>query len=213
MWLKYGLTLLVLMTLVACTSRPPVQTVLEDDFITNTEQLNKWQIRGRIAFIDAQHKKSASFHWVNNDKTLSFSLRNPLGITLATLIYDGQIAQIDADGEQYQSMEPSELIHSITGYRVPIELLSYWVKGVHADNDKFQHSFTHYKNGLIKQLFAECQIPSACKNWEINYLQYEKVELDNSQYMLPISIVILNLNDDATIKFKVNRWSSSIDKP
>jgi outer membrane lipoprotein LolB len=228
------LSIMVLSTwLIACAGKPALESQAVINLNNNLAMLSKWQFTGKIAWITQNERKSAYIHWRQNDNTMHFSLNNMLGINLAKLSFDGNMATLNADDKEYTDPSPSALVYQTTGWRVPLEPLSSWVKGAASvkgrlktnddinsrapknqkTSDKSAYSkssnmtdasIIRYENGLIKQIKPTC---TNCDSWTIDYTSYENVILNDIQYQLPKQINMFNSAYQATIKIRISDWS------
>lgn len=202
----------VLFALTACASRPSLESLAVVKLNNNLAQLQKWKLSGKIAWITASERKSAYINWQQDLENMQFDLSNLVGINLASLNYDGQIARLKADGKEYQDPSPSFLIYKTTGWSVPLEPLSSWVKGAATSQGRQSNKtaasnnqqIIRYENGLIKQIKANCE---RCDQWTIDYTEYDNVSIGEDEYQLPKQISMFNSASQATIKIRISQWS------
>ena len=201
--------------LMACVSRPTLESQSVIQLNSNLAKLQQWKLKGKIAWITATERKSAYINWQQNVNTMQFDLSNVVGINLASLSYNGEIAALKADGKEYVDQSPSALIYKTTGWNVPLEPLSSWVKGAVSSNGRQlnklnknvtinNQKITRYKNGLIKQIKPNCEM---CDQWTIDYTSYENVSIGEIEYQLPKQISMFNSASQATIKIRISQWS------
>lgn len=202
----------VLFALTACASRPSLESQAVVKLNNNLAQLQKWKLSGKIAWITASERKSAYMNWQQNVENMQFDLSNLVGINLASLHYNGKIATLKADGKEYYDPSPSFLIYKTTGWNVPLEPLSSWVKGAATSQGRLRNKTTvsdkqqiiRYENGLIKQIKHNCE---KCDKWTIDYTAYENVFIGEDEYQLPKQISMFNSASQATIKIRISKWS------
>lgn len=207
------LTMIVIVfALTACASRPSLESQAIVQLNYNLAQLQKWKLKGKIAWITASERKSAYMNWQQNRENMQFDLSNLVGINLASLNYNGEIARLNANGKEYQDPSPSFLIYKTTGWNVPLELLGSWVKGAATSQGRQSSKLTpshnqqiiRYENGLIKQIKPNCE---KCDQWTIDYTSYENVTIGGIEYQLPKQIDMFNSGSQAKIKIKISQWS------
>lgn len=210
------LTIVVIaFVLIACASRPSLESQAVIQLNNNLAQLQAWKLKGKIAWITATERKSAYINWQQNRDDMQFDLSNIVGINLASLTYNGKLARLKADGKEYQDPSPSSLIYKTTGWNVPLEPLSSWVKGAATEQGRLSEEnqktlssnnqqIIRYKNGLIKQIKPNCEI---CDQWIIDYTAYENVSIGGTEYQLPKQISMFNSAYQATIKIRISQWS------
>lgn len=194
----------------ACSSTKMLENDVNAQLNSNLAKLTSWKLRGKIAVIAPNERKSANLNWQQIDDRTNLTLSNVLGITLAELNYNGTIASLEADSKTYKDTSPSRLIHRITGWQVPVEPLVYWIKGASSAtgrNASVNNNATilRYDNGLIKQITPNC---NRCERWQINYKKYDTAYIDNQEYQLPSSITLKNLDTNISIKLRIDKWSA-----
>ena len=213
--LKLLATSVFSLVLIACVSRPSLESQAVIQLNNNLAKLQQWKLKGKIAWITTTERKSAYMNWQQNVNTMQFDLSNVVGINLASLSYNGELATLKADGKEYHDPSPSLLIYKTTGWKVPLEPLSSWVKGAISPNGRQfnelnknvsinNQKITRYKNGLIKQIKPNCEM---CDQWTIDYTSYENVSIGAIKYQLPKQISMFNSASQATIKIRISQWS------
>ena len=111
---------LFISALSACVSRPSLESEAIIQLNNNLAQLQQWKLKGKIAWITNSERKSAYMNWQQNNKDMQFDLSNLVGINLASLSYNGELATLSSDGQVYEDSSPSALIYKTTGYLVYI---------------------------------------------------------------------------------------------
>ncbi|MGP1958945.1 MAG: lipoprotein insertase outer membrane protein LolB [Arsenophonus sp. NC-CH8-MAG3] len=158
-------------------------------------KLTKFQIRGSFAYISADNKSYAKFFW--QQYTLSnyrLLLTNPLGIKELELNVTPNITQlINKEGEKYVNYHSTQMIYQLTGMKIPIKNLPYWLIGLLTNAT----SFILYENGLLKSI----KYRQNGETWYLNYLAYHQ----NSQLKLPSRIELTQGNQK--IKLKMDSWT------
>lgn len=192
-----------------CSNRPTLheseQAVLADK--SALIQLNEWRIKGKIAWITPQERTSAYINWDNEQDSAQLVLTNVLGISLANMSYDPQLATLNADGETYTDINPERLIARTTGWQIPIAQLQYWIKGIASPQQKQSVNDVKYnEDGSLNNFTSQC--PS-CDKWKITYSQYKTWQIKESEYRLPAAITLVNLNSQAQLKLRISQWSES----
>ena len=165
--------------------------------ISALQQLDKWTIDGKIAYITKKERQSASLHWQVNtvEQNQKLNLTAYFGINVLTLNSQSGLHTLLIDKEEHQSKNLDALITSLTGLTIPVEAMKYWIKGVtYADNDIISYDITTH---------LPIKLTSSYNNqiWQIEYGNYQKV----NQYLLAKKITIKQ--NDLTIKIMINRWT------
>ena len=174
---RVNLLLLFVIFINGCAIQPIQQPIIKNKQTieqrnTQLSLLNDWQLIGKIAFIQAKKRESASISWKykqsNNSQKLD--LNSYLGINVLHLESKNDIHTIEVDGKSYQSKNLDQLITSLTGLTLPTEALSYWLKGL-----------AFHQNDTITY-DEESQLPLSLtseynnERWQITYANYRQVK-------------------------------------
>jgi outer membrane lipoprotein LolB len=107
---------------------------------------------------------------------------------------------INVDGERYQSPDLNALLSSLTGFTLPTQAMSFWLKGLpYLNSDKITYN-------------EETQLPNTLasfhdgKEWTLKYGAYQQV----GQYQLATKFTIKQEN--LTIKINVHQWDVTINE-
>lgn len=162
-------------------------------------QLAHWQIQGKIALLQTNKRQSANIFWQYNEpsQTQTLNLTTYLGINVLTLNSQNNKHTLEVDGQHYQTQDISALIQELTGYQLPIQALSSWLKALpYSDDDTVT---------LNKTSFLPQQISSYYEGqlWQITYKKYKKF----SGYQLPSQLVIKQ--NGFTLKIIIHQWTLS----
>lgn len=186
-------------------------TIKDDEYATESSQLSKtqrieqlsqltnWQLKGKLAFIEADKRESATLFWRHNEKTQSqqLNLTTYLGINVLTLKSDCTQHSVEVDGELYQGDNLERLIYSLTKLTLPVGAMTHWLKGLaYLPNDEII-----YDN--ISQLPKSLISSHSNQHWQINYSNYQLFD----QYLLAKRITIKSR--DLTIKIQINQWTTN----
>jgi outer membrane lipoprotein LolB len=157
--------------------------------------LSHWELTGKIAVITPDERKSAYLNWQQANEDIDFRLSNLIGVSLLNLSYDGEIARLEADGEEYEDFSTEALIYRTTGWILPLDNLPRWIKGAASEQD----IVTLNSQSLPQKIQPICD---SCAGWEISYSQYKKVQ----GVWLPFSVEVNNPLKQTRLKFKVSQW-------
>ena len=198
------LTLTLIVTLTSCSvtntriSSPLIKQT-QSERIQALTALSAWQVKGKIAFLEAGNRNSANLAWQvdNNQKNQQLNLTSYLGINVLKLLSNNGLHTVVVEGTTYQSDDLTNLIYSLTGLILPTDALQFWLKGLAYQ----QSDVIIYNNitGLPEILLSQYQQ----QTWQIKYQGYQQVE----QFSLPTQI---NINQGSLIiKIVINHWSVS----
>ncbi|MFT4732790.1 MAG: outer membrane lipoprotein LolB [Gammaproteobacteria bacterium] len=166
--------------------------------LPNQEKLtlmSHWELTGKIAIITPNERKSAYLNWQQANQVVDFRLTNLIGVSLLNLTYDGETAQLETDGKEYQDQSTEALVYRTTGWILPLDNLPQWIKGsVNAQDQVMLND-----QGLPYIIQPIC---ATCTGWEITYSQYEYVH----GIWLPFLVEVNNPIKQTRLKFKVSQW-------
>jgi len=198
------LFVLISVLLCSCTVLPdgPEHAVNLSAQLKKVQNVNAWQLRGKIAFRRANDAASANLIWQTDDDNFHFRLTNLLGVTMVDLNVTEENATLEADNKTYHDQNPEPLIYYITGMDIPVEPLLSWVKGLPLANDRY----TLNDKGLLNTLESTCK---ACKGWLVNYANYGSVITPQGDTVwLPHTINLRQPTSPETIlKIKIYQWT------
>ena len=173
------LTLFALMSLViaGCAVSPPDQH--------DTEQIKNpdanWRLVSRIGIRHGDSAESFSLTWQQRTYVADIRLNGALGVPIANIRITPDTASIDIPGRgSFQAESASQLLLEHTGVLMPLELLSFWVRGHPAPWLPWQNTLGGFQQS----------------GWQI---KIDKI-VDN----LPMKLVFLK--DDTSIKMAVRSW-------
>ncbi|MBT3135064.1 lipoprotein insertase outer membrane protein LolB [Alteromonas sp. ALT199] len=203
----FSLLLTFCLVLSACTTAPkgPEHAVNLTAQLEKVAEVQKWQMRGKIAFRQGKEAASLNLVWKNDFGDFDFRLTNFLGVSLVNLNVSEHKSVLVANGETYVDALPEPLIYQVTGMLIPVESLLSWVKGLPLEGDKF----TLTEKGLVNTLESYCQ---GCRNWQVAYSNYGSVDVENGESVwLPHSIT-LTQNETPNmpltqLKIKIYQWN------
>lgn len=165
--------------------------------IAQLTQLKQWKVRGKIAFFEAGNRNSATLMWQVDEhaKTQQLNLTSYLGINVLQLDSRGNSHKIQVDGKTYQDHDLEGLIYSLTGFTLPAQALSFWLKGIpyqKSDSIIYQEE-THLPISLTSHYNNQ--------SWQVSYGNYQQI--DDFSLATKFSIK----KEDLLIKIAINEWS------
>ena len=162
---------LVLLLLAGCSgldTREPVPDTWQEHS-GHLKLLQQWTARGKMAVRTANASESASLIWQQDDHNTHVQLSGPLGIGATTIHSDGLELEIH-QGDERRTIDISnpDAIVTNTGWDMPLQALSYWLKGIPAPDAKVQRLELDPKTQLLQSLWQN--------DWEIRYDRYEQFQ-------------------------------------
>lgn len=204
-WLaRIGLLALMALALSACSTRidVPERRNLSGEVPADWRErerallaLDQWVLRGKIAVRQADQSESALINrWQQDHSAYALQLSSAfLGMGSVQLQGDSDFLLIrTGDGERYVSDDPEQLIQQVTGWRLPLAVLPYWVRGVPAPTPAAELGFS--PEGQLSVLIQA--------GWEVHFQRYS--EAGANQPALPS--LITATNGSARVRLAVSEW-------
>jgi outer membrane lipoprotein LolB len=201
--IKSTITIIFLCTflLSGCSSTSKeTQVLIKQDpqqRISQLQQLQHWKLQGKIAFLEKGKRNSATLTWQVDElnKTQQLNLTSYLGINILQLVSSNGVHEIKLEGKTYQGLDLESLIYSLTGFTLPAQALSFWLKGIpYLESD----AITYQEDTLLPQ-----RLTSYYNNqlWQVDYGKYQQ----NDNFSLATKFSIKK--DTLLIKIAINDWS------
>jgi outer membrane lipoprotein LolB len=166
------------------------------------EALSDWKIKGKLGMISPKERHSLTLNWLyqGKQKRQTLNLTAVLGVQIFNLESVNGMHVINVDGERYQNPDLNALLSSLTGFTLPTQAMSFWLKGLpYLNSDKITYN-------------EETQLPNTLtsfhdgKKWTLKYGTYQQV----GQYQLATKFTIKQ--EDLTIKINVHQWDVTINE-
>lgn len=197
--MKYLLVLICLTALSGCEllvlSEPEVPKAKDVDTAwalhnKKLEQLEAWNIDGRISLRLEDEAWHATLLWQQIDQAYHIRLFGPFGAGAIQLDGSPQTVILTQDGEQLHSQDPEQLLSQRLGWHVPINGLRYWAVGQKIPDKPAKLDLD--QAGYLANLEQD--------GWKIRYRRYVMVD----GYLLPSKIFMDNKGLD--IRIVIDRW-------
>ena len=196
--MKRLIFLLAVMSLTACTTTPPHVFVADPDKKweqrkTELSEINDWFLNGRVAIINGQESWHLTMEWQRHDDKYILDLSGPFGAGHAQLTgtNDG-VVLVDSDQNYFYADSPDRLLREVTGLRMPVKSLLYWMRGLPNWNIKKekQQLDEFGRLALLQQ-----------DGWRVRFKRY----IDVDKHELPQKIFIDGF--DLKVKIFVDEWN------
>lgn len=93
--------------------------------------LERWNLDGRLGYRTPEDGGSASVVWHQRTAHGEMRLSGPLGFGSAHIRWDADGgARLDTGRERVEAASPAELAWRVTGVWLPVEALTWWVRGL-----------------------------------------------------------------------------------
>ena len=196
--------LTMLATLGACTTIQiePLPEGMTDqppaDWTTRAVSLDKldhWKLSGKLAVRQPSDSGSAIInHWIQDGEAYDLALSSSfLGMGSTTLKgVPGFIELTLPNGETYRSGEPEALVEAATGWQLPLENLTWWIRGLPSPASDYRLLFDNQGTlAMIRQ-----------NGWEIRYDRWQTFLA--SYPALPARITALK--EQKRVRLVVSDW-------
>jgi len=183
---------------VGCSSTGPVKLGEQEQerlFQAKSDQLlvfSSWSLEGRLAVSNETDGGSGQFRWKKSDSEILMDFHGALGRGAWKLEANAQGAELVlADGTIYRAGSIDHLIRQQVGWEIPVENLSWWVRGLAAPG-KFRSRVVD-DEGNISLLLQD--------GWSIEYDRYRVFDDIN----LPVKLTAHK--GDWKVKLAIRNWS------
>ena len=160
--------LLGLALLAGCASAPELvrQPRSEHAPVTSVEQVDAFQISGRVGVKYDEQGFSGNLRWQHAAQHDEILILSPLGQGVAQIEQNAEgVVLTTSDQQRYQAQDVEALTESVLGWRLPLAGLRYWVLGRSAPG-KAEMQLDEMKRPL--RLIQD--------GWQIDYLAYREAD-------------------------------------
>lgn len=192
-----------LLLLAGCATQPvltgPQQQARWDQRRQVLEGIDHWDLYGRIALRAGDHGWQASLRWKRSGADQSLALHGPIGSHPVLLEQDVQGARLrDSEGRDLRDSNAGDLLQRVTGWRIPVASLKYWVRGLPAPGGEERVQLDGRGRLAILQQ----------QQWTVRFLSYG--DFDGMQ--LPQKIDMTHRPDDESttdlrLRLVVDSWN------
>ena len=160
------------------------------------ELLQQWTAIGKVALRTAKASESASLAWQQDNRNTYLHLSGPLGMGATTIHSNGRELEIHRD-DNHTTVDISnpDAIVLNTGFDLPLNALSYWLKGIPAPAIKVQRLELDPQTELLQSLWQN--------DWEVSYQRYEQFQ----GFTLPTRLQIQR--GETRAKIIISNWQTS----
>lgn len=153
-------------------------------------KIKSWHIRGAIALATSKQSFSASLHWQQSSiNHYQVDLFGPLGIGAVSIVSTpGKVTLKTSDNKTITGKSAEALLQQQLGWKLPINRLYYWIRGLRAPGSHAKITFDRYHHILSL----------STRNWQVHYLHYTAVGLfdlpQKIRLTTPFSRVVIVIN-------------------
>lgn len=180
-----------------CTSVPkrmpesPADAKAYQDRLQQLQPVTRWELEARLAISNSSDGGSGSLKWAQDDQITRMSFHGALGRGAWQLEADSSGARLQlANGSVEHATSVAELVLHHVGWKVPVEALAWWIKGL-ADPDGWEQRELD-EQGRLKSLSQF--------GWDVAFDQYDEA----GGFWLPAKLTARR--GDYRIKMVVRKW-------
>ena len=157
----------------ACTTSPPVPNStlqIHLDWPARKAQLEKlqsWRLQGRVAVKDGNQGWQADVLWQQQQDEYSIDLIGPFGQGRVTVTGTADRVTLRSQQSRVTAADPDMLLAQITGVRLPVKGLRYWIRGIPVPSQPVQGRVFDQNQRLTR--FQQ-------QGWTIDVLSYTTLE-------------------------------------
>lgn len=198
--LLFGMTLIMLAA--GCAQQPTLKTVENwDAHRAAASELHSWTLSGKLGARVPNDSGSARLRWKQQYEEYRIDLSGPFGQGRVIIDTTDSGVRLRQGGEPPMEAASAEaLLWEATGWRLPVEELTYWVRGIPApDNNHTIVAWT--EKGLVQQLRQS--------GWTLSYEEYQSVDQYTRQgpQTIPLPGRIVAEQGDTRLTLIVYDWS------
>ena len=186
------------MLLPGCSTAPakevayPERVLLYEKKSDELEATDRWALKGRLAVDDGEDGGSGHLDWQKSGRNFSMSFYGALGRGAWQLNADENSAVLKmADGKVYRAKTSGELVEQRIGWKIPVNALAWWVRGISAPGAWEMRELDGHGN-LLKL---------SQQGWEIEYSRYQ----DSGGVSMPRKLTARR--PPYTVKLAVQHWN------
>lgn len=102
--------------------------------------LEHWHVKGKIGYRGIDDAGSAWLDWQQRGDRFHLLLSGPFGAGTVTISGDSQQVTLrQAEQPDYAAASPAQLSRAVLGWELPIEELTYWIRGIPAATTDARH--------------------------------------------------------------------------
>jgi outer membrane lipoprotein LolB len=163
--------------------------------------IQHWDLRGRLAVHTGERGGQASLTWKRAAAQQSIRLNGPLGRGVVRVTQNENGAELqDVEQHVLHAANAEELLYRYTGWRLPLNNLNYWVRGVPVPDLPAIRELDDA--GRLKTLRQQ--------GWEVQYQEYRQFE----GHDLPKRLTLTYVPDQAApaipameVRLVIDRWA------
>lgn len=153
-------------------------------------QSDQWRARGKFSYRSDEITQSGNFDWQQDGDDYQMRLYGPLGMGSVRISGNPNLVRVQTGDQDIRSDQPLQLLHSLTGFEIPLNSMPIWLLGETA-TARPSNRVLDSENRL--QSFTE-------RNWSLHYDDYS--EFGDQQ----IPTTINAQKNDVHMRLLVKTW-------
>jgi len=160
------------------------------------QQLDGWDMRGRIAVDTGEQAFQGSFRWQQSEDSLDLVVRGPLGAGVLQVAGPSDRLMVRARGETWELVNPETELSALLGWWLPVRSFSAWLLGL--PDPMFAAQTSLGPDDTLQSLEQRL--------WTLSYQSYQLLD----GVALPRRIDLAHR--DLELRVTVDRWQSAADE-
>lgn len=188
---------------VGCSTTPPHQFVAEpekkwEQRKSEISKINDWSFNGRVSIINGDEAWQLNMQWQFHSGEYLLDLSGPFGAGHAQLrgSKDG-VMLTDSEQNNFYASNPDRLLQEITGVRMPVQSLLYWMRGIPNWNIKKQQEKID-AFGRLQKIRQD--------GWNVHFKRYTRVAVSSAKIMYELPEKIFIDGHGLSVKIFVEDW-------
>ncbi|WP_347332090.1 lipoprotein insertase outer membrane protein LolB [Marinimicrobium locisalis] len=192
----------VLLLAAGCAQQPTIPPIENwEAHRAAASELHSWTLSGKLGARVPNDSGSARVRWKQQHGDYRIDLSGPFGQGRIIIDTTASGVRLRQGGEPpMEAADAESLLWQATGWHLPVEELTYWVRGIPAPNSEHD-ILARTEAGLISQLRQ--------RGWHLSYEEYQRVRQHTRQGVktLPLPGRIVAERDDTRLTLIVYDWA------
>ncbi|MFT6094764.1 MAG: outer membrane lipoprotein LolB [Pseudohongiellaceae bacterium] len=166
---------------------------------TALEELDSWQLRGRVNVRYNDESDTPSIQWLQQNLEYHIRLWGTFNVGTTVIVGRPDYVTLEQGGDVIAASSPEDLILQQLGYELPVSYLEYWIKGIPAPGSRSDLRFNE-----LNQLIALTQ-----DGWTVSYSDLRQY----GNLSLPRRVDVTGNQNDIRLKFFRLNWQLNGAEP
>lgn len=166
---------------------------------TALEELDSWQLRGRVNVRYNGESDTPSIDWMQQNVEYHIRLWGTFNVGTTVIVGRPGFVTLEQGGDVLTANSSEELILRQLGYELPVSYLEYWIKGIPAPGSQADLQFNE-----LNQLTALVQ-----DGWTVSYSDLRQY----GNLSLPRRVDVTRDQNDIRLRFFRLNWQLDSPEP